>query len=395
MKKIFLFLLTLTLAIPFTWGQTVDPDLTKVTAVITHDTLLTVTVDATAAKTFKQAIHYTVGEWDDPRRDSIRKVVIVPGVDSTIIPETDLSELFYNFTSLVTIEGLVYLNTEDVTRMYSMFDDCQSLTSLSLSQFNTENVTSMGSMFYGCQSLTSLDLSQFNTEKAFNMHGMFYDCSILHSLNLSSLNTSNVKYFTNMFQNCDSLSYVAIGDSITSNISNQIIALAGHPHYIMGWEREIDNFQSLNIPLNNGYAVAGSYTSYKIESLSRLKATIEDTILTVSHDANGTHLKAAIHGAAHTDSIRELIKKVVIKESSSGDKVIPESNLSDLFSDFITLDSITGLDNLNTENVTNMSNMFEGCYFLTSLDLSSFNTENVTDMRSMFEGCSSLTSLDF
>jgi len=40
----------------------------------------------------------------------------------------------------------------------------------------------------------------------------------------------------------------------------------------------------------------------------------------------------------------------------------------------------------NTENVTNMSGMFEGCYFLTA-DLSIFNTENVTNMSRMFKGC--------
>jgi len=56
--------------------------------------------------------------------------------------------------------------------------------------------------------------------------------------------------------------------------------------------------------------------------------------------------------------------------------------------------SIKGLNNLITENVTDMSNMFEGCSSLQSLDLSNFNTENVEDMSNMFEGCSSLRSLD-
>ena len=52
------------------------------------------------------------------------------------------------------------------------------------------------------------------------------------------------------------------------------------------------------------------------------------------------------------------------------------------------------LSNFNTQNVTNMSMMFEGCYHLTSLDVSNFNTQNVTDMSSMFDGCEALTSLD-
>ena len=56
--------------------------------------------------------------------------------------------------------------------------------------------------------------------------------------------------------------------------------------------------------------------------------------------------------------------------------------------------SITGLNYLNTENVTNMGAMFMGCSGFTSLDLSHFNTTMVTDMFHMFYDCSNLTSLD-
>lgn len=52
------------------------------------------------------------------------------------------------------------------------------------------------------------------------------------------------------------------------------------------------------------------------------------------------------------------------------------------------------LSNFNTEKVTDMSDMFGNCMNLTSLDVSNFNTSNVTDMKSMFSCCSSLTSLD-
>ncbi len=58
------------------------------------------------------------------------------------------------------------------------------------------------------------------------------------------------------------------------------------------------------------------------------------------------------------------------------------------------LETITGLEYLNTANVTDMSYMFYGCSSLTSLDVTHFNTANVTDMHCMFEDCSSLTSLD-
>ena len=50
--------------------------------------------------------------------------------------------------------------------------------------------------------------------------------------------------------------------------------------------------------------------------------------------------------------------------------------------------------NVNTKNVTDMSDMFGVCNGLTSLDLSGFDTRNVTSMFQMFSGCSSLVSLD-
>ena len=58
--------------------------------------------------------------------------------------------------------------------------------------------------------------------------------------------------------------------------------------------------------------------------------------------------------------------------------------------------SLTSLDlsGFDTSQVTDMTNMFFGCFSLTSLDLSGFDTSQVTNMASMFSGCSSLTSLD-
>ena len=50
--------------------------------------------------------------------------------------------------------------------------------------------------------------------------------------------------------------------------------------------------------------------------------------------------------------------------------------------------------NFNTSNVTNMSYMFSNLSELTSLDVSKFNTSNVTDMNYMFDNLSKLTSLD-
>ena len=70
------------------------------------------------------------------------------------------------------------------------------------------------------------------------------------------------------------------------------------------------------------------------------------------------------------------------------------TSLRSFFRSLTKLETITGLEYLNTDKVTNMSYMFSGCSKLTSLDVTKFNTGNVTDMNNMFFNCSALASLD-
>ena len=69
------------------------------------------------------------------------------------------------------------------------------------------------------------------------------------------------------------------------------------------------------------------------------------------------------------------------------------TSLSEFFRSLTNLETITGLEYLNTENVTDMNYMFSGCSKLSSLDVTHFNTAKVTDMSFMFSNCVALTSL--
>ena len=112
---------------------------------------------------------------------------------------------FYNNSNLTTIEGLEYLNTEDVTNMEYMFAGCSALEALDLSKFNTAKVTSMAYMFNKCSALKSLNLSGFNTAKVTDMNRLFAGCSALESLDLSMFNTGNVTSMPNMFNGAKKL----------------------------------------------------------------------------------------------------------------------------------------------------------------------------------------------
>lgn len=84
-------------------------------------------------------------------------------------------------------------------------------------------------------------------------------------------------------------------------------------------------------------------------------------------------------------------KYVVIESSFSIAKL---TSLSHWFEDFYALEKITGIENLNTKDVTTMLSMFDRCYALKSLDLAHFNTASCKNMKHMFQGCESLKELN-
>ena len=85
------------------------------------------------------------------------------------------------------------------------------------------------------------------------------------------------------------------------------------------------------------------------------------------------------------------VETVVFEESFATAR--PVSTYS-WFEGLTSLGSIVNIENLNTSEVTTMSQMFQNCSNLTSVTLSGFDTKNVTNMSHLFFGCSSLKSVD-
>ena len=66
-------------------------------------------------------------------------------------------------------------------------------------------------------------------------------------------------------------------------------------------------------------------------------------------------------------------------------------NVTNMSSMFNQNNSLIEIPKMNTSNVTNMSSMFSDCYKLQTIP--ELNTSNVTDMYAMFNNCKSLTSI--
>ena len=268
--------------------------------------------------------------------------------------------MFYSCSSLTSLD-VTHFNTANVTDMRLMFSRCSSLTSLDVTYFNTAKVTNMSYMFYSCLSLTSLYLTNFNTEKVTNMNNMFSDCRALTTIYASSnFVTTQVSNSNDMFYNCEKLK----GEEVWTKY------------------KAIDKTYA---KIEGGYFSRAiprvKYADGTLIFFLASKETLGENEYTLNSGANPpgwkTHCKE--------------ITKVVFDTSFANAK---PTSCYQWFSLCENLTQIEGIENLNTENVTSMRDMFNGCSSLTSLDLTNFNTAKVTDMKLLFANCSALESLD-
>ena len=296
---------------------------------------------------------------------------------------TDMSGMFYGCQKLSSLD-LSKFNTEKVEGMTSMFEECKNLSSLDLSKFNTEKVTDMRGMFYNCSTLTSLDLSNFNTEKVKSMMGMFFSCSALTSLDLSNFNTANVMEMGNMFNACSALTTIYASDEfVTTKVEIGSDMFSGCTK-LKGYSDSKTDHKYANCGTDGYFTPGCAYAEFDNATGTltfRYKGVKPAGAYDLNVKSNNPGWKAQ----------KGNIKKVVFDASFANAR--PTSCFL-WFADCFYLTEIEGIENLNTEKVTNMAAMFSGCDALTSLDVSNFNTQNVEDMRIMFESCSALSSLD-
>ena len=151
-------------------------------------------------------------------KNNIQKVIFDPSFANA--RPTNCCAWFLECKDLTVIEGLEYLNTENVKSLNSMFWGCKSLPSLDLSTFDTRNVTNMYGMFSECSSLTSLDVSKFDTRNVTDMESMFSGCSNLTSLDVSKFDTQNVTHMSSMFRGCNSLTSLDVSKFDTRNVTS-------------------------------------------------------------------------------------------------------------------------------------------------------------------------------
>ena len=294
----------------------------------------------------------------------------------------------FNGCSALSSLDLSNFNTAIVTNMSYMFNGCSALSSLDLSNFNTAIVTNMSYMFFNCANLSSLDLSNFNTAIVSDMSLMFGSCSTLSSLDLSNFYTKEVRDMSYMFSRCSALTTIYASDKfVTSKVQSGISMFSACKNLkgtILNYKDSKTDHTYANCGTNGYFTPVFEYAEFN-EGTGTLTFRRG---LSKPKGAYALNLEASEPGWWSTH--RYEIKKVVFDASFANAR---PTSCYYWFCNCSELTDIEGIENLNTENVTNMRGMFFNCPNLSSLDLTNFSTGNVTDMNAMFGYCQ-LSSLD-
>ena len=296
---------------------------------------------------------------------------------------TYMNSMFEGCSALKSLD-LTNFNTAKVTNMSFMFSGCSALTSLDLTNFNTANVTDMSSMFSGCSALKSLDLTKFNTAKVKIMYMMFNGCSALESLDLTNFNTAKVEYMNDLFNGCSALTTIYASDKFdTDNVINGSDMFTGC--------EKLKGYNDSKTDHTYAYCGPDGYFTPVFDYAEFDNATGTLTFRRGLSKPVGAYDLNMESNNPGWEAQKRNIKKVVFDASFANAR---PTSCCRWFADCFYLTEIDGIENLNTQNVTDMREMFVCCYALTSLDVSNFNTQNVEDMTDMFLGCEGLSLLD-
>lgn len=314
----------------------------------------------------------------------------VSGLDTSQV--TDMDSMFAVCINLTNIP-VSNFNTSKVKDMHSMFDSCFKLQSLDLSMFDTSNVTDFGYMFSGDKVMSTLHLTDnFVTEKAKDISGIFNDCEKLSNINVSNWNVSNVtsteKAFANNFllksldlsnwdmSNCENSQMMFYSDTaLTSigNTSNWNVSKITTTHSMF---EGCSKLQSLNT------------SKWVFSNLTNADSMFSNCQVLTKLDTSNWGMGKVIYFGFLFNNCYALTSLNVSKWDTSN-----ANNINAMFNECVNLTNID-VSNWKTSNVTQAVNTFLDCKKLTQVAVQNWDMSNVSQLGGMFAYCSGITSLD-
>ena len=346
----------------------------------------------------------------------LRNVTMIDlsGWDSEIErPYRDMSSLFEDCESLEYIDksGLsnpytngLNLNTPECTDMAAMFDGCSHIKHLAL-YLTTSKVKKMNCMFEYCSRLKTVTMYTFETPALEEMAFMFAHCSSLEYLNLENFDECQVKEMWGAFADCRSLKKLNL-----SNFDFSYVEPANGAHV----EGGDDLFRSagvngLDIYVRDEEAIAyitdeynktsfnADYQNLVIFDLNALDDDLLGLVYEYKPLSDGTYQLALTENVSYCYGNNTILYTSLMSIKDGSTLPNPDSVNSSyhgkissyrqlfwgLKAYYIDASLFTG------ENVTDMTQMFQGCNYLRTLWINNLKPGKNTDIRDMFgdTGC--------
>ena len=254
------------------------------------------------------------------------------------------------------------------TSLAGLFAECVNLVSVTgLGKLQWSNVNDVTKMFENCESLNLLDLSDVTLPTT--VTDMCSGCLILRQITFKS-------------------------DTVDTTITNITSSLPSPTK----WKPETSNTKIIAKTLTKSYDISKKYKYYVSENIFVIEGGTITTNQLSGKCASVTKVKILSDTIATGNVLKKYFDGFSGCTSFEGLEYLDTTESTDMSYMFNGCNNIKTLDlsTFVTHSVTNMSYMFNGCGQLSTLEVNKdrFRTDNVTNMDAMFCSCSSLTQLD-
>ena len=314
---------------------------------------------------------------------------------------TSTKAMFMNCYQLEEVIGSGDWALPNNTTLYYMFQNCQKLKTLDVTNWDCSNVTTMQGTFIWCYELEALEgLENWNTSNVTTMYGLFNLCYALADADVSNFKTGNVEDMSFVFFACHSLPAVDVSNWDTGKVKYLTSTFSGDGHNtgeMLFTELAVENWDVSNV-------VDMKCTFYGCGQLTELDLSKWDT----GKVENFRHIFADCFKLAHIDftgwdtssawnfdGMFNDCTDLVDLDLSDFDTE-NATNFAQFFEGCESLKTVKGMENWNTSKVTSVGELFNyngKSMQLEYLDLSGWDTSSMTDTGAMFNGCKNLTTV--
>lgn len=351
---------------------------------------------------------------------------------------TNMSSMFNTCTALRNID-VTNFNTSSVTNMSSMFFYCFGLEELDLTSFQTRNVTDMTMMFGFCPALTTIYVNEenWNTVYVSASNDMFQECQKLVGGMGTAWSSDHIGLdYAHIDFGPDNPGYLTARNGSgsgeegqywmelqsTLQYANDVYSRSQGNANVEPWMQEELYYQmERGNEMYSAHEAEEQEVRHMIEELNWICWEIEEAMNRNPDEPSGEAEPYAVisdEGRVVTfyyddqkdnrDGIdifsydENATSNVLQNPYSSATTAIIDVSFANYrptdtswwFFGCKNLSSISGLENLNTSNVTDMAYMFRECSNITELNVGHFDTSNVTSFTAMFMDCTNLRSID-